>query len=85
NNFPVITEGGTLGMELMRAGLGIGLMMREDAGLFPELEEVFPAFQPITVPIWLVTHRELHSSRRIRVVFDIIANRLGALSAEADR
>ena len=83
NNFPVITESGTLVMELMRAGLGIGLMMREDARLFPELEEVLAAFQPITVPIWLVTHRELHSSRRIRVVFDIIAAHLGALSAEA--
>lgn len=25
------------------------------------------------MPIWLVTHRELHTSRRIRIVFDVLA------------
>jgi len=24
-------------------------------------------------PIWLATHRELHTSRRIRLVFDVLA------------
>jgi len=65
----------------MRTGLGIGLLLREDVALFPDLEEVFPAFRPITVPIWLVTHRELHSSRRIRVVYDILADHLAKLSS----
>jgi hypothetical protein len=30
----------------------------------------------ITFRIWLVTHRELHTSRRIRVVFDHLAEGL---------
>ncbi|MFB3111130.1 MAG: LysR family transcriptional regulator, partial [Gemmatimonadales bacterium] len=29
------------------------------------------------VPVWLVTHRELHTSRRIRLVFDVLAETLG--------
>jgi hypothetical protein len=29
------------------------------------------------VPVWLATHRELHTSRRIRVVFDLLAEELG--------
>ncbi|TNB49586.1 LysR family transcriptional regulator [Martelella lutilitoris] len=82
DNFPVITESGTLVMELMRAGLGIGLLLKEDVALFPDLEAVFPAFRPISVPIWLVTHRELHSSRRIRVVYDILADHLSRLSSD---
>jgi hypothetical protein len=28
--------------------------------------------------VWLVTHRELHSSRRIRLVFDLMAEMLAA-------
>nr|WP_272213417.1 hypothetical protein [Marinicella sp. W31]MDC2879373.1 hypothetical protein [Marinicella sp. W31] len=78
----MITESGTLIMEMMRAGLGIGLLLKEDVALFPDLEEVFPAFKPISVPIWLVTHRELHSSRRIRVVYDILAEFLAKLSVQ---
>jgi hypothetical protein len=29
------------------------------------------------VPMWLVTHRELRTSRRIRVVFDLLVEGLG--------
>lgn len=28
---------------------------------------------PMFFPIWLATHRELHTSRRIRLVFDVPA------------
>jgi hypothetical protein len=31
---------------------------------------------PIRFPIWLVTHRELRTARRIRVVFDALARML---------
>jgi hypothetical protein len=30
----------------------------------------------IPVPVWLVSHRELHTSRRIRIVFDLLAEEL---------
>jgi DNA-binding transcriptional LysR family regulator len=39
----------------------------------PDIEPVLPGLDPIPVPIWLVTHRELHTSRRIRLVFDFLA------------
>ena len=32
---------------------------------------------PVRFPIWLVTHRELRTSRRIRLVFDVLAEALG--------
>ena len=33
-------------------------------------------FAPIPVLVWLVTHREMQSSRRIRLVFDLLAEAL---------
>jgi len=74
--FRVHSASGTLVLALMAEGLGIGIMPRDIAGHWPMLEQVLPDFPPIPVPNWLVTHRELHTSRRIRLVFDLIAGHL---------
>ncbi len=75
-NFPVTSDSGPVSVELARQGLGIGLLVPEDTDLFPELESVWPDFPYIEIPIWLVTHRELHTSKRIRLVFDLLASEL---------
>lgn len=72
SNFPVTSDSGPACMELARRGLGIGLLVPDDTDLFPELECVWTEFPPIEIPIWLVTHRELHTSKRIRLVFDML-------------
>ena len=46
------------------------------AALASGIEQVLPDLDPIPVPVWLVTHRELHTSRRIRLVFDLLAEEL---------
>jgi DNA-binding transcriptional LysR family regulator len=46
----------------------------------PGVEQVLPDFPPIPVPIWIVTHRELHTSRRIRLVFDLLAEAFSTLA-----
>lgn len=38
-----------------------------------------PVLAPINVPVWLVAHREVRSSRRIRLVFDLLADELSKL------
>ncbi len=75
-NFKIVTASGTVIVELVRQGLGISIFTKDAENIFPELERVLPDFGPIPVPIWLVTHRELHTSRRIRLVFDILASEL---------
>jgi hypothetical protein len=35
-----------------------------------------PDLEPLVFPVWLVTHREVHSSRRVRLVFDLMADAL---------
>jgi DNA-binding transcriptional LysR family regulator len=65
--------------EMTRRGLGVGLMLRECAERMPGLVRL-PGVPGIPVPVWLVTHRELHTSRRVRVVFDVIAEQLSRRS-----
>ncbi|WP_339742503.1 LysR family transcriptional regulator [uncultured Maricaulis sp.] len=76
-NFKLNTGSDTVMVELIRQGLGIGMLTEDMAALHPELERALPSLPPIPVPIWLVTHRELHTSRRIRLVFDLLAQELG--------
>ncbi len=78
-NFPLSTESGTATMEMVRRGLGLGLLVDEDARLFRDLVCVAPDLVALPIPVWLVTHRELHTSRRIRLVFDLLADHLAAL------
>lgn len=75
-NFALYSENMAVATELMRAGLGVGLLSDDIARRLPEVERVLPDLPPIPVPVWLVTHRELHTSRRIRVVFDLLAEAL---------
>ena len=60
----------------MRQGLGIGAMMIEVAQVTPGMVRVLDDLPPVRFPIWLVTHRELRTSRRIRVVFDFLGRAL---------
>ena len=48
-------------------------MSDEIAKKFSEFEPVITDAEPFVFPTWLVTHRELHTSRRIRLVFDQLA------------
>lgn len=79
DNFKINTPSGPALIELVRHGLGVCVFTKEVETLFPDLERVLPEIEPVPVPIWLVTHRELHTSRRIRLVFDLLAEELGKL------
>ncbi|WP_439575849.1 LysR family transcriptional regulator [Phreatobacter sp.] len=65
--------------EMVRRGLGIGGMLREVADRTPGVRRVAPDLPPIPVPVWLVTHRELEQSPRIRLVQAILAEELSRL------
>lgn len=74
SNFTVSADSGLAAIELARKGLGVGLFIADEVDQFPDLEIVWPDFKPFDVPIWLVTHRELHTSKRIRLMFDLISD-----------
>lgn len=62
--------------QLVRQGLGIGAMMLEIAQTATGMVRVLDLVPPVQFPVWLVTHRELRTSRRIRLVFDHLAEHL---------
>lgn len=59
--------------EAVRAGLGVGFMadylIRADSAVVPLL----PMLKIPPLPVWLTVHREIRTSRRIRAVYDFLA------------
>lgn len=53
-----------------RAGLGIVLVHRALGRADARLVHVLPELTPLTLPVWLVTHRDLRHEPRVRVAFD---------------
>jgi DNA-binding transcriptional LysR family regulator len=76
DNFKWTTDSHLVGWEFVRQGLGIGGMIREVAEATAGVERILPSLPGIPVPYWLCTHRELYTNRRIRVVFDLLAEAL---------
>ncbi len=72
-NFRLGSKSGVVAWEMVRQGFGIGVMSDKVAELTPGIERVLPERKPFMFPIWLATHSELHTARRIRLVFDILA------------
>lgn len=75
-NFPIVSDNHLVQWELAKHGVGICIVMDQVGDAEPRVRRVLPDFPPMPVPVWLATHRELHTSRRIRVVFDLLAEAL---------
>ena len=75
-NFPIVTENYLVMWELVKHGLGIGILDGLIGDAEPKVTRVLPDLAPLMFPIWLVAHRELNTSRRIRLVFDLLAKEL---------
>ena len=76
-NFPVTTESHLVHWELVKQGVAIGIMPLEMGDAEPQVKRVLPNMEPFKAETWLVAHRELRTSRRIRTVFDFLAAELG--------
>jgi DNA-binding transcriptional LysR family regulator len=81
DQFKVTTNNSVVGYEMVKQGLGIGFMAK---GFMPKdyaadvlnLEQILPDLSPLLVPVWLTVHSEVHTSPRVRLVFDILAEAL---------
>ena len=73
DNFSCYSDHTVAHWALVCQGMGIGAMMTEIARKTPGMVRVLDDLPPVRFPIWLVSHRELRTSRRIRVVFEALA------------
>lgn len=84
-NFPVVCENHLVQWALCREGAGICFVMEEVGDAEPKVRRAVEDFPPLPVPMWLTAHRELSTSRRIRVVFDLLAEALLASGPHAEK
>jgi len=75
--FPVVSGNHLVQWRLCCAGAGIGMMMTEVGDQEPAVVRVMPEVA-FPLPVWLVCHRELYTSRRLRIVFDRLVSVLSA-------
>lgn len=75
-NFPIICDSHFVQWELVKRGAGIGAITANIGEPEPLVRRVLPDMAPIVVPMWLATHRELNTSKRVRTVFDFLAAEL---------
>lgn len=76
HNIQFVTDSGVAGWEMVKSGLGLGVMMsvlaEQSADIHPVLEDPFT----VRFPVWLIAHKELHTGKRFRVVFDFLTDYL---------
>jgi len=76
DNFSVLTESHIVHWELVKQGVGIGIMVETVGDNEKQVVRVFPELAPYTGVLWLVAHRELRTNRRIKAVYDFLAEAL---------
>ena len=69
-NFPIVTESHFVHWNLVKDGLGIGIMPHYIGDQDKSVERVLKSFEGISFSTWIVSHRELRTNRRIRFVFN---------------
>ena len=77
-NFKTVTNSRVANWEMVKQGMGITTMTDDFAGGTPGIEQVLSERISFELPIWIATHQELRTSRRIRLVFDELAESLSS-------
>ncbi len=77
DQFRIVSENAVVLWEMVRHGLGVCMMLEEIASQMPGVVRLLPDQPGTKVPVWLVSHRELRTSRRVRLVFETLAEELG--------
>jgi DNA-binding transcriptional LysR family regulator len=79
-NYRIVCQSSLVVLDLIAQGLGIGATFSDAVDGMSGIEKILPQMEPLRAPMWVVAHRELHTSRRIRTVFDVLAEALNRRS-----
>lgn len=77
-DFALRTDSQTLFWELAKAGNGICFAQTRIIADTPGMMPLLPGFRIPPLEVWLTTHKELFANRRIRAIYDRLADELTA-------
>lgn len=75
-SFPYRTANFVVAWEMVRAGHAICVLDDRIGDAEPGVERILPDLAPVMFPVWLVAHRDVRRARRLRVVWDALADGL---------
>lgn len=78
-NLRIVSDSHLAQWAYVRAGAGVGVMTLRVGDADPSVRRLLADLEPLRFPVWLVTHRDLKTSRRVRVVFDMLQAALSPL------
>lgn len=82
-NFKLSTECQLMQLNLCKENLGLIYLSQDIGDIDTQLTRAFEHFgPPIHLPVWIVCHQELRTNRRIKRVFDFLANKLKEILIE---
>ncbi|WP_255552379.1 LysR family transcriptional regulator [Maritimibacter dapengensis] len=73
DNIPLRTGNFLVMWALVKRGLGIGVLDDRIGDNDPDVVRVLPDMPPLEFPLFLVAHRDIHQSRRLRFVWDFLS------------
>ncbi|MZR11946.1 LysR family transcriptional regulator [Maritimibacter sp. DP07] len=76
DNVPIHTANFLVMWALVKQGMGVGMLDDRIGDADPAVERVFEEEAPLAFPIWLAAHRDIHQNRRLRFVWDFLADAL---------
>jgi DNA-binding transcriptional LysR family regulator len=75
-NFAFRTDDLIVVWQAVRAGLGIGFVSEHLIRTEPAVVPLLPKLNIDPLPVWLAVHREIRTNKRIRAVYDFLADAL---------
>ncbi len=81
--FCIRCDNNIMGWQLAVAGAGICLAPRIIGARWPEMVSVLPPSSVPPIPLWLTAHREVRNSKRVKAVFDMLAEGLRQMLGDA--
>ncbi len=78
-NFPAVSASIPTQWALTAAGIGIGVAPLHVGDADPRVRRALRDAPEFPFPVWIVAHRDLRTSRRVRLVFDLMAEMVPGL------
>ncbi|PRY92110.1 DNA-binding transcriptional LysR family regulator [Donghicola tyrosinivorans] len=75
-NFRIHPDNHLVHWEMARQGLGVGVVPVWLGDSAQGMARVDCGIDPIPYPVWLVAHREVQTSRKVRLVYDLLAQEI---------